>query len=63
MTDKKYKDLGCCNNWLLGYIPNEYLECSLKKHELTETKLNTAGTYKEYKCDICLIKFTEDSGD
>ena len=56
-----YKDLGCRNSWII--YSEEVLKCNRLGHELQETKLNDAGTYREYKCPKCLIFWKTDSSD
>ena len=58
----EYKNLGVENSWHDGK-PKEYIDCVTAEHELQETKLNDAGTHREYRCPKCLIFWKTDSSD
>ena len=62
MPDKtQYTDLGEENSW--KKVPRELLDCMKENHTLTVERLNFCGTYNEYSCDECQIKYRVDSSD
>jgi len=55
------KDLGIINSW--KKTPKEFLRCNEKNCKVTVKYLNESGTYKEFHCPNCKIKWRVDSSD
>jgi hypothetical protein len=54
-----YKDLGWMNGW--KETPKEYIFHSKKNHKVWVNQFARCGN--DYKCPVCKIKWSVDSGD